>query len=164
MASPADTSIRAALKSVIETAAPLAVVFDWWVLGANEDQWPGYLRSSSDLDANGQKRVHGYVITRIGADPNEGRATRRNSASVRRMFQYSILALRYYDSSSTSASNSDVTFNAELDAISDALDDLTSVSATLSRAEPIAWAVNLKPYGGELLHIARGVISVPSCT
>jgi hypothetical protein len=163
MPDPTDAQIRAALKSVITTAAPLAVVFDWWVLGAEEDQWAGLLRSSLDA-SGGRNRVHGYVITRSGSDPNESRAGRTRRDQVRRSQQYTILALHYYDPASMTVTNSDAAFNLEIDAISDALDDLTTVSAHLAKAEPIQWAINLKSYNGELVHIARGVISIPTCT
>lgn len=163
MPTPTDATIRTALKTVIETAAPLAIVFPWWALGADEDEWPAILRSSADA-SGGRNRVHGYVITRSSNDATEGRGGRRNPESVKRLFQYTILALHYYNTASTTASNSDVVFNTELDAISDALDDLTTVSSTLARAEPIAWAINLKSFGGELLHVARGLVSIPSCS
>jgi hypothetical protein len=53
---------KAAIKTVIETCAPKAAVFDWWVLGDDYKKWPSLLRSSSDLGSNNKPRTHGYVV------------------------------------------------------------------------------------------------------
>lgn len=158
MPTPSDATIRAAIASTITGAAATAVVYDWWVLGHEVDEWPGLLRSSSDVDSNGRKRVHGYVITRRESAGEW--VGNRNAA--RRSYTYWILGFHYY-STGTSASNSEATFTAEIDAITDAFDDRTTIDSDLSRIEPIAWSFDLRPYGGELLHVARGTITVQPC-
>lgn len=158
MPTPSDATIRDAIGDVIAAAAPLAVVYRWWVLGADEGQWPGYLRSTSDTDSSGRKRVHGYVITRRQSTAEE--VGNRNVA--RRTHTYWILGFHYY-STGTQASNSEDTFSAEIDAISDELDDKAGLVSALSRREPVSWDFDLKSVGGELLHIARGIITVQPC-
>ncbi len=156
--SPTDAEIRTALASAIGTAAPLAKVFGWWILGAQEPEWPGYLRSDADVDASSsKKRVHGYIVTRSASTGAE-----IGNRCVRREFQYTILGFHYY-SSGTSAANSETTFATEIDAITAALDDRASLDTALARIQPITWSFDLKSYGGELLHIARGLVTVQAC-
>lgn len=147
-----DNQIRTAIEGVITTAAPLAVVYPWWVLGVKQDMWPGLMRSSADSD-----RVHGYVITRA-QDAGVEKAMR----CVERKWSYDIWALHYYQTG-TRAGNSDLTFNAELDAISAALDDVSTLDAALKRRSPINWMIDLNVYGGELLHFAVGSITIDPC-
>lgn len=155
--SPTDAQIRTAIAITIATAAPLAAVYRWWALGAEPDDWPGMLRSESDLDANSAPRVHGYVITRTGTTAEDAgpRGTKRTA-------EYTILAFHYY-STGTQSSNSETTFATEIDAVTAALDDKATIDAYLARRTPITWNFDLKSYGGELLHIARGVISITLC-
>lgn len=149
-----DADIRTALTAVLTTAAPLAVVYPWWCLGADQDKWPGILRSTLDLDANGAKRTHGYVLTRKDSTGEDVamRGTRRTS-------RYTIAALHYY-TTGTTAANSDLTFHAEIDAITAALDDKTTLDALLQRRKPITWALDLKTLGGELVHIGMGSVEI----
>lgn len=158
MPTPSDSTIRDALGDAIATAAPLAVVYRWWVLGQDDSQWPGLLRSSLDTDADGRKRVHGYVITRRGSTGEYV----GNKTAARRTHTYWILGFHYY-STGTQSSNSEDTFSAEIDAIMDSLDDKASAVSALSRMEPVAWDFDLKSFGGELIHIARGVLTVTPC-
>lgn len=158
MPTPADATIRAAIASAIETAAPLARVYSWWVLGADENQWLGYMRSPSDTDSNNRARVHGYLVTRRGSTAEY----QGNRQLARRTHTYFIYGFHYY-STGTEDSNSEATFTAEIDAICDALDDKASLDTSLSRSQPIAWEFDLKPVGGELVHIARGTLTVQPC-
>lgn len=147
-----DQQIRTALEGIITTAAPLAVVYPWWVLGVKQDMWPGLMRSSSDSD-----RVHGYVITRA-QDEGVEKAMR----CVNRSWSYDIWALHYYQTGNRIA-NSDLTFNTELDLITAALDDIVTVPNELKRRQPIRWTIDLNVYGGELLHFAVGSITIDPC-
>lgn len=147
-----DQQIRTALEGIITTAAPLAVVYPWWVLGVKQDMWPGLMRSSLDSD-----RVHGYVITRA-QDEGVEKAMR----CVNRSWSYDIWALHYYQTGNRTA-NSDLTFNTELDLITSALDDIATVPNELKRRQPIRWTIDLNVYGGELLHFAVGSITIDPC-
>ena len=158
MPSPADATIRASIAAALAVGAPNAVVYSWWVLGADENEWPGLLRSSNDLDTNGRKRVHGYVITRRESTGE----FQGNNRVARRSYQYMIVGFHYY-STGTSASNSEATFTAEIDAITDELDDKSGLDANLQRIQPVSWFFDLKPIGGELLHIVRGTLTVEPC-
>ena len=152
MSTYTDAQIRTAIEGVITTAAPLAVVFPWWALGVKQDMWPGMLRSSADSN-----RVHGYVITRTS---DEGREVAMRC--VERTWSYDIWGLHYYQTG-TKASNSDLTFQAELDAITTAFDDVANLTAALKRRSPIRWTIDLNIYGGELMHFAVGQITIDPC-
>lgn len=152
MSTYSDEDIRTAIAGVITTAAPLAVVFPWWVLGVKQDMWPGMLRSSQDSD-----RVHGYVITRTA---DEGREVAMRC--VERAWSYDIWAIHYYQTG-TSAANTDLTFNEELDTITAAFDNVASLANALKRRSPIRWTIDLNVYGGELLHFAVGQITFDPC-
>ena len=101
-----DQQIRSEIETVIKTAAPLAIVYPWWVLGVRQDMWPALLRSSSDGD-----RVHGYVITRAKDDGRE-----KSMRCVVRNWTYDIYAAHYY-ATGNKTTNTDLTFNAEIDLI-----------------------------------------------
>src|SRR5262245_9465514 len=150
-----ELQIRDAIKTVLAAAAPNAVIFPWWVLGHDPNQWPGVLKPSSGPDA---KMVHGYIVTRVNSE-----GIRRNSQCVRRIFTYAIWGFRYYDATSTNASSSDVVFNAELDAISQAFVIASSLPLELRRVredgEP-QFKLDLAVLGGELLHYATGRLVV----
>lgn len=151
--SPTDAEIREAIATTIATAAPLAVVFRWWALGAEVDDWPGMLRSALDSE-----RAHGYLITRTGSPEADDVGIR----GTKRKVEYTILGFHYY-STGTQSANTETTFAIEIDAITAALDDKATIPSALSNRTPITWNFDLKSYGGELLHIARGVISVTLC-
>src|SRR5215510_10256676 len=153
MATFTEAQIRAALRTVIANAAPNAVIFPWWVLGHDPNQWPGVLKPSSGPDVN---KVHGYVFTRTLTE-----AERRNSQCVRRVFTYDIWGFYFYDETSNNSSSSDVRFNAELDAINDSFIAPATLSPELQRVmqEP-QFSVDLEVFGGELLHFARGQLIV----
>ena len=147
-----ESDVRSAIESLIQTAAPNAVVFPWWVLGYQRDVWPGLLRS----DADGGK-VHGYVITRSMSD-----GTETGMRCVRRYWSYEIWGFHYY-ATGNKTSNTDLTFNAEFDAITTAFDDVSTLAASLQRRQPPKWNVDLGVYGGELLHFAVGTITIEAC-
>ena len=159
MPTPSDATIRAAIADEIETAAPLARVYSWWVLGADEAQWLGYMRSPSDVDSNNRARVHGYLITRRSSNAEY----QGNKQLARRTHTYFIYGFHYY-STGTESSNSEATFTAEIDAICDALDDKATLASSLARSQPISWEFDLKSVGGELVHIARGTFTVQPCS
>lgn len=147
-----DAQVRTAIEGVIQTAASSAVVYPWWVLGVKQDMWPGILRSSSDSN-----RVHAYVFTRSA---NLG--TEKAMRCVERTWSYDLWAFHYY-STGTRTANSDLTFNAELNAIADAFDDVSTLANALKRREPIRWTIDLNVYGGELLHFAVGQLTIEAC-
>ena len=148
-----DADVREAIRSVVATAAPLAVVFKWWVLGHKRETWPGLLRSSSDAD-----RVHGYIITR---SKDEGEPKAMNC--VRRLWTYDIAAFHYY-ATGTQSANTDLTFNAEVNALCDAFDDVTGLDASIRRIRtPLTFRVDLDVFGSELLHIGQGQIVIEAC-
>src|SRR5262245_27215885 len=147
-----EQQIRAAIRTVIVAQAPDAVVFPWWVLGHDPNQWPGLLKPSSGVDAN---KAHGYVFTRTQAEGG-----RKNAHCARRDFTYDIWAFYWYDETSTNTASSDVRFNAELDAIANAFVNAASLPLELQRAELPQFRIDLNVFGGELLHYATGRLLV----
>lgn len=152
-----EAQMREAIETEIVAAAPLAVVFPWWVLDGEENEWPAKLVSSSDSD-----RVHGYVITRRGT-----RTQRENPNCVRRFFTYQIRGLRYYETG-TRTSNSDLAYNAELDAICARFAnknrvDLPQAIKRIAADSELDFRADLKIVGGQLLHIALGEITIEQC-
>lgn len=150
-----EAQMRAAIETEIIAAAPLSVVWSYWALGGDESQWPGKLVSAADGD-----RVHGYVITR-----RRTFADREQPNCVRRFFTYQIRGLRYYETG-TRAANSDLTYNAELDAICARFANRTTLPKAINRiAEDgeLDFRIDLDIYGGELLHRSIGEITIEQC-
>src|SRR5215475_5959639 len=112
MAAYTDSQIRAAIKTVLAAAAPNAVIFAWWALGHDPESWPAILKPTTGPDSG---KTHGYIVTRINSE-----GERKNSECVKRLFNYAIWGFYFYDETSTESSSSDVRFNGELDAISNA--------------------------------------------
>src|SRR5262245_7175750 len=117
-----EAQMRTDLENEIKLAAPLSVVFLWWALGGDENQWPAKLISAADGD-----RVHGYVISR-----SRTFAQRLNPGCVRRFFTYQIRGLRFYETGDRTL-NSDLTYNAELDAICARFNIKSSLAQSLRR-------------------------------
>lgn len=150
-----EAQMRAALEGEIQAAAPLAVVFPWWALGGDESQWPGKLVSAADGD-----RVHGYVITR-----RRTFAERENSNCVRRFFTYQIRGLRFYETGNRTA-NSDLAYNAELDAICARFNSKSNLPQAIRRIaedSELDFRIDLDLYGGQLLHRSVGEITIEQC-
>jgi hypothetical protein len=147
---PSDHDIRIDLQAVIEAAAPLAVVFPWWCLGFDLPQWPGMLVSDDDQD-----RPHGWIITRQAIS----RAEAANGLTDRRA-TYAIWCFHYYDTGSEAANSEDL-FQAEIDAVADAL-GAASVSGI--HLEPVQFPrILIAKFGEELLHVAQGSMEVVYC-
>jgi hypothetical protein len=155
MAAYTDLQIRTAIQGVLAAAAPNAIIFPWWALGHDQNQWPAILKPSTGPDAG---KVHGYIITRTNSE-----GLRKNSECVRRLFNYVIWGFYFYDETSTNSNSSDVRFNAELDAFCDAFKIASSLPAELRRVteegEP-EFTTDVDLFGGELLHFATGRIVV----
>ena len=138
------------LKTVVQAAAPLAVVFPWWCLGFDMSRWPGLLTSPDDDD-----RPHGWVITRMSILRTEAAQGLTDRRAV-----YAIWGFHDY-STGSEASNSEDLFQAELDAVADALgsDVVTGV-----HLEPLQYPqIQLSKFDQELLHLAKGDIGVVYC-
>jgi|SRR5262245_13234198 len=156
MATYTEAQMRSAIGTVVGTAAPLAVVFPWWALGGDEREWPGKLISTAD-----GSRVHGYVITRRRTFAN-----RENPACVRRFFTYSIRGLRWYDDTGNTSANSDLTYNAELDAICLAFANKNLLPVAIKRIaedSELNFDLDLNVFGGQLLHRSVGEITFEQC-
>lgn len=143
-----EAQMRTALETVIATAAPKAVVFPWWALGHDQNEWPGMLKPATGLDAG---KVHGYVITRTNTE-----GERKNPQCVTRLFAYDIWGF-HFNETGTRVTNTDQTFSAELDAITSAfINAATLPEAVRQVEEELSFRIDLDIFGGELLHYATG--------
>ena len=157
-----DQNIREALRDLVVEYAPKSVCFDWWILGAKRDQWPGKLRSTNDPGSDGKPRVHAYVISRVEAS---GEWKTGNCAKNENY--YELWAFHYYETG-TEASNTDLLFNAELDALRWRYNDLSLITTDLptqaetlsSRIIPLSWRMDTDWFGGELLHFATASLII----
>lgn len=150
---PNDSQIRSTLRTLVQDAAPTAIVFPRWELGYNPVEWPGLIRSSNDND-----RAHGWVITRraIDAEKNGQRCPKRD-------YVYAVWGFHYY-LTGDDATNSEDLFQAEVDAVCATLDtDLKTAHPELRLIEPIGFQLDLYGFGGELLHVAQGRLVVQPC-
>jgi hypothetical protein len=151
-----EDEMREDLEGVIQTAAPLAVVFPWFALGGDEQTWPGKLVSVKD-----QNRVHGYVIT-----PTRTYSIRQNPNCLRQFFGYRISGLHWYETGKRT-SNSDLIHAAEIRAICQQFankNDLPkSIRRIVSEGRELDFQINLKQYGGRLLHRSGGEITIEQC-
>jgi hypothetical protein len=153
-----EAQIRAAIRTVLANNAPNAVIFPWWALGHDPNHWPGILKPSTGPDAG---KVHGYVFTRTNTE-----GVRRNSESLRRIFEYAIWGFHFYDETSTNTTSSDVRFNAELDAICQAFVRAANLPPELHHVREdgeLEFRIDLQTFGGELLHYATGRLLVEQC-
>jgi hypothetical protein len=124
-------------------------------LGGDDREWPGKLVSPADSN-----RVHGYVITR-----RRTFADREQPNCVRRFFTYQIRGLRFYESGNRTA-NSDLTYNAELDAICLRFANRATLPRSINRIVEdgeLDFRIDLDIYGGELLHRSIGEITIEQC-
>jgi hypothetical protein len=152
-----EAAMRAALEAEIKGAAPAAVVFSWWNLSGDDRTWPGKLTPTTGADAG---KVHGYVITR-----RRTYAERYNPACVRRFFTYQIRGLRFHETGNRTA-NSDLAYNAELDAICERFANKSSLPDAIRRiaeSSELDFTIDLNLYGSQILHRAVGSITIEQC-
>ncbi len=156
---PSDDTIRLKVAEVIEAAAPLAVVYPWWVLD-DEGQWLAVLKTGAkDFDSAGNARVHGYVMIRQDTD---GRLVGNHGA--RRTYIYQIAAFHYFFMG-TKTNNSEKLFSAEIDAVAAAFDAPTPLSPLDVRLQkPIHFVCDVKPKRfSETLHTGIADLIVEGC-
>lgn len=143
-----ETQIRTAIETVLNASTTNAVVFPFWVLGHDETQVPIVMKNTLG-------QVHGYIITRTDIDGAERVEDRKNVYCVDTDLTYAIWGFHFYDTGTRTA-NTDLTFNTELDAIRDAFRDASLLPAELARAGAPTFNIDLRMFGGELLHRAVG--------
>ena len=156
-----ETQMRQAIEGEViaattVAAVQLAIVFPWWALGGDENQWPAKLISPNDGN-----KVHGYVITR-----KRTFGKRINPGCVRRFFTFQIRGLRWYDETGTRTANSDFAYNAELDAIAARFNTKSNLPDSIRRIaedSELDFSVDLNLYGGQLLHRSVGEITIEQC-
>lgn len=160
MADFTEAQIRKAIKDAVQEAAPNAIVFSWWCLHPDMNAWPGKLTPTTGNDAG---KAHGYVITRRRTDPVRGGDTGRvNPCQVVRGFTYDIIGLHFHDTGKETA-NSDLEFQAELDAICDKFVATKNLPPALKRSHVPTFSADLRMLGGAIRHFAIGSLVVEQC-
>jgi hypothetical protein len=145
-----DQEIREGIGTVVQAAAPLAVVFPWWCLGFDTGRWPGLVVSANDQD-----RPHGWVITRSAEERSEVPGGLFDVKST-----YQVWAFHYYATGNEDANSEDL-FSAEIDAVATAL---TPTSVAGVRLEPLQFPIiSIFQCGQELLHVAKGQLVASCC-
>jgi hypothetical protein len=156
MPTPDDDTLRTKIAAAIQLCAPKAVVFPDWVLGHDPNTWPGMLRSSGDLDAEGRPRVHGYLIFRRDIS-----GVRVNGSCVKNKYIYQIQGFHYY--SGVLPNTSGKLLSAEIDLIVDKFNKRNLLDPDLGNVDPVAIRILMKSIGGELLHIIDGSLGLEPC-
>ena len=153
---------KAAIKEVLETCAPLAIVFDWWVFGEDHKKWPSLLKSASDLDASSRERTHGYVIEFEEATrPTE----QRLGGSDSQHWSFRVIGLHYHLVEATAHSSK--LFLTELMKISAVF--RRDPAAVMALPEPLKLVDKYEfihramPFGAEMCHAMEAHISLRPC-
>lgn len=98
-----DVQIRKAIAGIVTANVdPLALVFDYWVLGYEAAQWLGIVRKADG-------RAHGYIVTRRQAGQiSEGAATDE-------LWNYTVVGIYSYFHSNDDQERSEDIFSKEID-------------------------------------------------
>jgi hypothetical protein len=141
-----DVQIRKALAAVVTaTVDPEAVVFDYWVLGYEAQQWLGLVRKAGGL-------AHGYIITRrLAGQISDGAATDE-------VWNYTLIGIHsYFHSSDVTGERSEDIFSKEIDQLilafkPDKIFQLESGDEIRYGDNQVV--IDLFPFGIELAHYA----------
>lgn len=148
-----DKTLRRQIASQIRIAAPLAIVWPRWVLGAEVRDWPAVMRSS--LDSN---RVHGWCVSRRTVP-----VTEEMSDHVSLSPRYTISGVHYH-LVGTDDDNTEDLFQAEIDAIiaQFAMHDETAIE--IANHDGMQFRIiGYQNSGAELLHWALADLTLYIC-
>lgn len=149
-----EKEMREAIRDLIATAAPDAIVIPRNILGIKNDAWLNMLQSPSDSN-----RVRGWFISQRALQLIEQRTGAAEYDVIYDVWQF----YQYYTGSNTT--NSEDVFSAERDAVTVAL--AAVLPDPLTRAKPLEFSlIDLFPVGqaGMLMHIAQGTIAIGNVT
>jgi hypothetical protein len=147
-----EREVRVALAAVIAAAVPLALVYNRWVLAFDPGQWAGLLRSPAD---NG--RVNSWMVTRRAISEEK-----IGNGCVRAVWFYDVIGYYGYATGDDAASPED-RFQADVDAVCKAVAD-AGLDPAIGRNDQLQFPmIDIAPFGGELIHVARGRLSITPC-
>lgn len=153
---------KAAIKTVIETCAPLATVFDWWVLGDDHKKWPALLESHADLYASGKPRTHGYVIEFAEAEKSFN--SRRGGGDTQEWW-FKIIGLHYHHIAPVEHSSK--LFLTEVFKIADVFKRepaaVMPLPGALNLTQSFEFIHRVMPFGNEMRHAMEAKLLVRPC-
>ncbi|HEY0003731.1 MAG TPA: hypothetical protein VGB17_02885 [Pyrinomonadaceae bacterium] len=85
--------IQDAIGAVIQETAPAAKVLTEDPVNIDESLWVGSLKSGEDLDAEGQKRIHAWILTFVAPDDPDSSTVR----SIEPAFVYRVQVFYSHD-------------------------------------------------------------------
>ena len=148
-----DKDIREAIAAQIQIAAPLAIVWNRWVLGHDPGDWPAVMRSPNDAN-----RVHGWCLTRR-IIPVTGEMSNHVSTKPK----YYISAVHYHEIG-TDADNSEDRFQAEIDAVIQQFAKHDHAAEIIANHEEMQIElIGLQNSGAEYVHWALAGLTLEIC-
>ena len=166
MAEPQDTitaveETKQALVDLIEGVATTAQVIDRFVFDPNEDNWVGLLRSSADLDSNGDQRIHTICVYYDGFDFTDPGVS-STLASINPLLPFGLVFYHGYELG-TNANNSEKRLMAEFLTVMYELahnTDLTVREHVKGHRNLRAPRINLRLFGAYPVQYVLGRIDV----
>lgn len=153
----ADT--QAAIGGIVSATAPTAKVLLRDPVNLDETQWLGSLKSDTDLDAAGDKRVHAWLVTFAGTTPEETTGVR----DIEPTFKFDVQFFLSHEFG-TDADSSEKRARAEILKVQHALaaePHFETAGVTgIARHKNLTMPVKLGRLGGEIIHRGRGELSV----
>jgi hypothetical protein len=147
-----ERDVRVALAGIIAAAVPLGLVYNRWVLAFDPGQWAGLLRSPADAG-----RVNSWMVTRRAVAQEK-----IGNNCVRAVWHYDVIGYYGYATGNDTASSEDQ-FQADVDAVCKAVAD-AALDPAIGRNDQVQFpAITIEAFGGELVHVARGRLSITPC-
>jgi hypothetical protein len=145
--------IARALAEVVRSAAPLAVVYPWNVLGHSPSEWAALFRSPADAG-----RIHGWAITRVATTSIGGMSDSLTGTDIWRFLGV------HYHQNGNETDNTDYTWQAEIDAIRAAFSQHEMLVPEISNHEEFqVGIIDCLGTGAELVHFAQASLVITSC-
>lgn len=151
--------VHAALVEIISSAVrpdegPKGLVLDRDPVNLNEAQWLGALKSDDDLDENGDKRTHAWIVRFGGSVEPESTTVR----SIEPRWVFDVQAFYAHDFG-TDADNSEKRFRGEVLKVQMALASAPRIPGVGTYAD-LSMRLRLARLGSEVVHRGVGEISV----
>jgi hypothetical protein len=148
-----EQSIRDAIAAQVKIAAPLAVVWNHWVLGSEPTEWQAVMRSPDDAN-----RVHGWCVTRrivpVTAEMSEHISTKPT---------YILSGVHYFFHGSN-ADNSENLWQAEIDAVIQQFAKHDTAAAVIANHEELqVRMIGHQNSGAEKIHWTYGELTLEIC-
>lgn len=147
-----EREVRVALTGIVAAAVPLALVYNRWVLAFDPGQWAGLLRAPAD-----NNRVNSWMVTRRAVSEEK-----IGNGCVRAVWFYDVIGYYGYSTGDDAAASED-TFQADVDAVCAAV-AASGLDPAIGRNDQLQFPmIEISSFGGELVHVARGRLSITPC-